>query len=332
MSLNLQNLEKKLSGNQIAPAYFIIGPEVFLIKESLRRIKSHILSPESLDFNYETFRGGEGEIERIYEAVETFPVFSQKRVVVCEEAHRLKEADWKILKPILEKPSDTCVLIFISETPDKRKKIIKELLSCCEVVSAQPPNEKEWFTWLQWMGKREGLSFSQSAAMLIKEYACYDLLNLETEIKKLKNFLAPKTHISEEDVLKVVPRVRPEDVFALSRAIGKRDISAALLCLARLLEDNHNEVGALALISRHIRILVRIKEGIKKGHTEQTICNKTGVPIFFIRSYIQEADLWTEKKLISAMEILKATDRALKSSPVSAHIWLENFIVKTCSV
>ena len=55
MSLNLQNLEKKLSGNQIAPAYFIIGPEVFLIKESLRRIKSHILSPESLDFNYETF-------------------------------------------------------------------------------------------------------------------------------------------------------------------------------------------------------------------------------------------------------------------------------------
>ena len=331
MSLNLQNLEKQLSGNQVSPLYFIIGPEVFLIKESLRRIKFHVLSPESFDFNYETFHGSAGEIGRMYEAVETLPVFSQKRVVVCEEAHRLKEADWKILQPILKKPVDTCVLIFVSEMPDKRKKVIKELLSYCEVVSAQPPNEKEWFMWLQWMGEKEGLSFSDSAASLIKEYACYDLLNLETEVKKLKHFLTPKTHISEEDVLKVVPRIRPENVFALSKAIGKRDMSAALLCLARLLEDNHSEVGALSLISRHIRILVRIKEGIKKGHTEQTLCNKTGVPRFFIRNYIQEADLWTEKKIISALEILKATDKALKSSPVSAHIWLENFIVKTCS-
>lgn len=332
MSLTLQNLEKRLSGNQVSPLYFIIGPEVFLIKESLRRIKSHVLSPESLDFNYETFRGGEGEVERIYEAVETLPVFSQKRIVVCEEAHRLKEGDWKILQPVLEQPVDTCILIFISESPDKRKKVIKELLSCCEVVSAQSPSEKEWITWLQWMGRREDLSFSPSAAMLIKEYACYDLLNLETEVKKLKNFLAPKKHISEEDVMKVVPRVCQEDIFALSKAIGKRDMSAALLCLARLLEDNHSEVGALALISRHIRILVRIKEGIKKGHTEQTLCNKTGVSRFFIRNYIQEAELWTEKKIISALEILKVTDKALKSSPVSSHIWLENFIIKTCSV
>lgn len=332
MSLTLQNLAKRLSGNQISPLYFIIGPEVFLIKESLRKIKSHVLSPESIDFNYETFRGGEGEIERMYESVETLPVFSQKRVIVCEEAHRLKELDWKVLQPIVEKPVDTCVLVFVSEAPDKRKKVIKELLSYCEVVLAQPPNEKEWSMWLKWMGKKENLSFSDSAALLIKEYACYDLLNLETEVKKLKNFLAPKTHISEEDVLKVVPRVRPENVFALSKAIGKKDMSTALLCLARLLEDNHSEVGALSLISRHIRILVRIKEGIKKGHTEQTLCKKTGVPRFFIRNYIQEAELWTEKKIISALEILKATDKALKSSPVSAHIWLENFIIKTCSV
>ena len=332
MSLTLQNLENKLSKNQISPLYFVIGPEIFLIKESLRKIQSHILSQESLDFNYEVFCIGEVEIERVYEAVKTCPVFSTKRVIVCEEAHRLKESDWKVLRSIVSNPVETCVLIFVSSNPDKRKKIIKELLSFCEVIPAQTPKEAEWSVWLKWMGEREGLSFSDSATALIKEYACYDLMHLETEIKKLKNFLGSKKNISAEEILNVVPRVRPENIFDLSKAIGQKNLSAALVCLARLLEDNHNEVGVLSLISRHIRILARIKEGVKKGHTEQTLCSKTGVPRFFIRDYIRESDLWTDQKLLSTIEILKATDKALKSSPVSAHIWLENFIVKTCSV
>ena len=332
MSLTLQNLERQLSNNQVSSLYFIMGPEIFLIKESLKRIKSCVLSKESMDFNYEFFRVGEGEVSRVREAVETLPVLSPKRMVVYEEVHRLKESDWKALKPVMDQPVETSVLVFISEAPDKRKKIIKELLSYCEVISAQPPNEKEWLWWLHRMGEKEGLSFSDSAAVLIREYACYDLMNLQTEIKKLKSFTGSGKHISEEDVLNIVPRVRPENIFALSKAIGQRDLAAALLCLARLLEDNQNEIGALSLISRHIRILARIKEGIKKGHTEQTLCVKTGVPRFFIRNYIQEANLWTERKITSSMEILAATDKALKSSPVSAHIWLENFIVKTCSV
>ena len=328
--LSLQNIEKQLSS--VSPLYFIMGPELFLIKESLRKIQSRVLSSESVEFNYEVFCAGGVEPEKVREAVETYPVFSAKRMVVYEEIHRLKEADWKILEPIMMKPIETCVLVFVSETPDKRKKVIKKLLSYCKTILAQPPNDKEWSVWLKWMGLRENLSFSDSAIMLIKEYACYDLINLETEVKKLKNFLGAKKHISEEDILNVVPRIRPENVFALSKAIGQKNLSAALISLARLLEDNQNELGTLALISRHIRILARIKEGIKKGYTEQTLCSKTGIPRFFIRNYLQSADLWTEKKILSTIEALKATDKALKSSSVSAHIWLENFIIKSCSL
>ena len=331
-SLNLQGLKKQLSHKQIPPFYFIMGPEAFLIQESLKCIKSYVLSPETMDFNYEVFRAGEEGLSRVREVVETLPVLSEKRMIVCESAHKLKDADRKTLLSILKSPVETCVLVFVSSAPDRRKKIIKELMSYCEVVLAEPPKEKEWDKWIQWMGQKEGLSFSPSAIPLIKEYACLDLMNLNTEVKKLKSFLGSKKHISKEDVLAVVPRVRPENVFALSEAIGQRDMPLALLCLSRLLEDNHNEVGALALISRHIRILIRVKEGLKKGNTEKTICDKTGVPSFFIRKYIQSADLWTEKKMVSALEALKATDKALKSSPISAHIWLENFIIKACSV
>ena len=99
----------------------------------------------------------------------------------------------------------------------------------------------------------------------MQEYAGSDLLNLETEIKKLKHFLGTDSRpVSEKDVLNVVVRVQPENIFALSKAIGNKNISSALISLARLLEDNQSEVGALSLISRHFRILARVREGFKK--------------------------------------------------------------------
>ena len=332
MSLTIQSLENKLSQKQVSPAYFVNGPEGFLIKESLNRFKSHILSTTSIDFNYEVFSCGEIPVEKIREATETLPVLSEKRLIVCEKAHLLKEADWKVLKPLIKESIQTAVLIFVSEVADKRKKIIKALLQCCEEIGAKPPKGEEWHTWIKWMGKREGLSFSAKAIPLMKEYAGSDLTNLETEIKKLKNFLgANKTQVSEQDILSIVVRVQPENVFALSKAIGKRQVSLALISLSRLLEDNQSEVGVLALISRHIRVLARVKEGLKKGYKESTICAKTGLSSYVLYNYISSAELWTEKKILSALELLKDTDKQLKSSSLPSYVFLENFIIKACT-
>ena len=332
MALTLKNLEKQLSQKQVPRLYFIMGPELFFIKNSLNMIKTRSLSKESYDFNYEVFRAGEMSIEKLQETVESLPVFSDKRIIVCEEAHRFKETDWKYIEPLLKDKADHCIVVFVSEIPDKRKKIIKLLSQHCEIISAQKAKESELPTWIQWMAKQQDLNLSNSAMQLLKEHAGHDLMSLENEIKKIKNFSENKTEISAEDVLKIVPRTRPENIFALSRAIGNKNLSSALSCLARLLEDNQSAIGALALIIRHIRILARVKEGVKRGYTLQTISAKTGVPHFFITDYKAEANNWTEKKIISTLETLQATDKALKSSPLSSHIWLENFIIKTCSI
>ena len=122
MSLTLQQLEKQLSKNEVYPFYFIGGPELFLIRESLKKIQNCVLSPESLDFNYQVFHIGKVEIDRVCEALETLPVLSTKRMIVCESAHLLTESEWKILQPIMNKSVDNCILVFVSEVLDKRKK------------------------------------------------------------------------------------------------------------------------------------------------------------------------------------------------------------------
>ena len=104
-----------------------------------------------------------------------------------------------------------------------------------------------------------------------------------------------------------------------------------MTCLANLLEYGQNEIGALALIARHVRILSTIKEGLRAGLAGARLSAKAGVPHFFLGDYVSQTKHWTDKKIARTMHALHETDRALKSSPISGHIWLENFIIKTCT-
>ena len=102
--------------------------------------------------------------------------------------------------------------------------------------------------------------------------------------------------------------------------------------LANLLEHGQNEVGVVSMITRHIRILSIVREGMRSGLSGQRLSAKAGVPNFFLRDYMDQARAWGDPKIRMTMDVLYETDKALKSSPVSAHIWLENLIIKTCDL
>jgi DNA polymerase-3 subunit delta len=89
-------------------------------------------------------------------------------------------------------------------------------------------------------------------------------------------------------------------------------------------------VGVVSLIHRQIRILSAIYEGKKAGMNGARLAQKVGVPEFFMKQYLEQSRQWDKEKLVSAVRALQETDRALKSSPVASHIWLENFILRTC--
>jgi DNA polymerase III subunit delta len=104
-----------------------------------------------------------------------------------------------------------------------------------------------------------------------------------------------------------------------------------IFCLANLLDHGQNEVGVLALISRHIRILKTVSDGLGEGLSGQRLGAKAGVSTYFLRQYTEQARKWNDHKIDRAFRALLDTDRALKSSPVASHIWLENFIIQTCT-
>lgn len=328
---DLRRLQIETDRSGVLPLYLLEGEESFLVDEALNVLKSKCLDGGPTDFNSDTFYCPENKSENVRDTVEMLPMMSPKRLVVYRDIHILKDKDWENLAPIVENPVESTCFILVASKIDKRKKFFKKVSQNGQVIELKTPFENQIPMWIDYIVGRRGLSIEPEARALVQQFVGNNLAEIQSEIGKIHVYLDDRKSISSDDVLKVISRSKVENVFDLASAIGKNDRAGALTCLAKLLEYGQSEIGALALVSRHIRILSVLKEGSRAGLSGARLSAKAGIPNFFLGEYMNQTKLWTEKKIQKTILSLQETDKALKSSPISSHIWLENFIIKTCS-
>lgn len=326
-----QRLSDTIARGEIYPLYFFYGDETFLIDEALVEIEKTVIGEGLRDFNLNTYYGGETEPSAIRDAVETLPMMSQVRLVVLKDAQDLSDKDWEMLSQLIDEPVPTTAFVCVASKIDKRKKHIKRFMEKGVVIEFKRPFENQIPDWIRSLARKHDVKMSADAVELFHQLVGSNLQDINAELNKLRGYLGEKKQASVDDVLQAVSRVRMDSVFDLTDAIGRGDRARALDCLVNLLDNGQNEVGVLALISRHVRILKLVADGLKEGLAGQRLSSRAGVSPYFLKSYVDQARAWNERKIERTFQALLDTDRALKSSPVASHIWLENFIVHTCA-
>ena len=195
---------------------------------------------------------------------------------------------------------------------------------------AEPLRQWELAPWLDFLLEKENLKFNPKAKQLFFDFMGTNLMEIQMELKKLKTYIGKRKEISEDDVKSSTSYFKIEQIFELTEAIGKKDLTRSLRALAFLLDQNQNAIGVLTMLARHIRNLAKFQEGKKENLTQTQLIEKTGIPRFFLKNLYNQAPLWSKEHINQTMRALYETDKALKSSSLSSHIWLENFILKTC--
>jgi DNA polymerase III subunit delta len=328
---DLRRLQLSLDKKSAEPIYLLYGEETFLVDEALKAIKKKVLVEGAQDFNYDSFVAPDNSAAQVRDAVETLPMMCDRRLVIYKNVESLKDENWAELEPVFEKPIDSATLVLVASKIDKRKKVFKKLQAHAILVELKKPFDNQIPVWIDYIAYLHDLKFSGEALAAMQELVGTNLSEVHNEVRKIHQYLAgKKKDVELEDVLKVVSRARIESVFHLTDAIGRRDRAQALVCLANLLDHGQNEIGVVSLIHRQMRILAAVAEGKRAGLTGSRLSQKIGVPEFFMKQYIEQAHLWDHSKLNGAIKALQETDKALKSSPIASHIWLENFILKTC--
>jgi DNA polymerase-3 subunit delta len=327
-----QNVEKSLESQNFAPLYFFFGEEPYLLAQAVNYLKVCALHGGAADFNFNSYYASDVEISQVRDEVETLPMMAPRRVVLLREVQDLSDKEWAQLEPLFETPVDSTVFILVGSKIDKRKKFYKLLYEQAIHVEFKKPFENQIPGWIRHICKGHDLTISDEAIQLLHRLVGNQLTELEAEVVKLKDFLGDRTHVELEDVAQCVSKKREENVFDLTEKIAEGDRVQSLVQLVRLLDQGQSEIGIVSLVARHMRILLMIKQGIEQNLAGQKLATFAQVPSYYLNDYVQQAKRWSVKKLENILLILAETDRALKSSPLSSHIWLENMILKTCSM
>lgn len=329
--IDSQKFYKDLEKGNLAPMYFLFGEEPYLLNQSVERFKYAVLTEGAIDFNYSLFYASDADIVQVRDAVETLPMMAPRRLVILKESQELTDKEWAQLEPLIEEPVDSTCFVILASRVDKRKKQIRQLLDKAECVEFKKPYENQVPSWINYIAETLGLKISNDAIHLLHKLVGHHLTEIEAELKKLGEFVEGARRIEVQDVAQVVSRSKEESVFDFTKAVGLNDRVKALEYLVHLLDQGQNEIGIISLVARHIRILLAVKKGTEEGLHGAKLAHYAQVPPYFLENYSEQARLWTAKKLEQTIVVLSETDKALKSSPLSSHIWLENMVLKTCT-
>lgn len=326
-----QMVEKSTESQVFSPLYFFFGDEPYLIHQAYNYLKVCSLHGGAADFNFTQFFAADVEISRVRDEVETLPMMAPRRVVVLREVQALSDKEWDQLAPLFQEPVVSTVFILMGDKIDKRKKVVKNLLDQALSVEFKKPFENQVPGWIRHIARAHQLEISDDAIQLMHKLVGNQLSEVEREIRKLQDFVGERNLIQLEDVAQVVSRTREENVFELTESLANGDRVKSLEQLVYLLDQGQSELGIVSLVARHMRILLLVKQGTEQNMAGQKLATYAQVPSYYLQDYVRQARLWTPKKLESVLVLLAETDRALKSSPLASHIWLENLILKACS-
>jgi DNA polymerase III subunit delta len=330
VTLDLRKLQQRLETKEPAPLYLLMGDEAFLVQEAMQLLKTRSVDEGTIDFNCDVFDASDTAAANVKDAAEMLPMMSARRFVAYRGVDDLKDKDWEQLFPLIDNPVDTTTFVLVAEGLDKRKKAYKKLSEAAVVVELKRPYENQVAEWIDYLAFKQKLKVTREASAMLKQFVGTNLTEINNELMKLRDYLGERTQIEAADVLQVVSQTRVDRIFDLTDAIGRRDRVTALQSLANLLEHGQSEVGILAMITRHFRILGQLKEGQREGLSGMRLSTKAGIPQFLLTQYMEQIRVWDENKIERTFNVLQDTDRALKSSSVPPHVWLENFVLKTC--
>lgn len=329
--IDAQKFYRDLEKGDLSPLYFLFGEEPYLLNQCVNRFKYAVLTEGAVDFNYSIFYASDADISTVRDAVETLPMMAPKRLVILKEAQELSDREWAELEPLISSPVDSTVFVILASRVDKRKKQIRLMMETADCVEFKKPYDNQIPGWVKYIAGSLGLDIADDAILLLSKLVGSHLSEIEAELKKLADFVGERKRIEVSDVAQVVSRSKEENVFDFTRAIGESDRVRALEHLVHLLDQGQSEIGIVSLLARHVRLLLTVKRGLEQGLSGAKLAHAAQVPPYFLDNYVMQSRLWTVKKLEQTLVVLAETDKALKSSPLSSHIWLENLVLKTCS-
>ena len=311
MAHDIRSVFNEIKAGKIAPVYFFYGDEPYPIDHLVQHLLK-TLDPQTRDFNCDRFEGGDGDIEGIIAVARSYPMMSERRIVLIRDLQKCSTKERNRLLDFLKTPVDTTCMILISSHADRRQKFWSALTAGSVWIESKTLYENQAVQWVMERVTHRNAHITQDAAKLLVEQVGTSQWNLHHEIDKLMTFAWGKNRLTRDDVIAVVGLSREYNTWELTDAVARRETKEAMQILARLIEVRTSAAGLIMDLTRRILMLARLKLMMEQASGDRLI-RQMGLKPYFVRLFSEQARRFTFREIQDALEALYRADEGIKS-------------------
>lgn len=321
---------QRLSQGHIDPLYLLLGEEPYLSHEYTTAFVERILGAAAHDFNCDIFDADSDTLPEALSVARTLPMMASHRVVVLHGLHQLRKADLQQLEAYAEQPSESTALICSSHASDAQKGLPcfwhKALIVECNCLEGAPLRD-----WVVNTVARYGYAITDEAVRGLLQDQQNDLWTILREIEKLCTYAGEEKDINLATVQDVCHASRLHSIFALSDAIGTRDILQALTVVDGLLNQGEPPLVVFSMMVRHLRLLWSIHELEQQRQNMSEMAKTLGLPLHVCRRLAPQSRRFSLERLGQLYNAALQADLAFKTTNKPPKAILEGLVLELCS-
>jgi DNA polymerase-3 subunit delta len=327
-SISFDTAYRQIRGGELAPVYYLTGPEEVLKDELVSLVLEGAVDPSTRDFNQDTRAAGEIDAEAFTALVDTPPMLAERRVVVVKnvEQWRKNSKVWQCVEQYVTNPSPTTVLILTHGAGQKTATSIARVACHVSVESLSPDR---LVRWVKVRAERAGVLLEPDAVQHLVNVVGADLGQLGMELEKLAA-AANGTAVDAERVADFVGVRRGETLLDWVNAVVSRDTTGAVAMLPAVLGTSGATGVRLVTFLGTALIMVKLARtlfdnGASTGRVERAVFSQfRAARLYAVQNWKKTAAEWTgvarrwsSDELESAIRSALDADRALKSTTIA---------------
>lgn len=318
-------IEDELKRNQLSRFQLIYGEERYMVRYYKNMLIQKLSQPDD-EMNRTFFRDNSTEPSQIAEAAQVLPFFAEHRLLVVEDSGFFKTSS--DMADYMDTFPETTYIVFVEREIDKRNRLFKWIGKNGCVTECVRQQEKMLKQWMAGYAKKAGKSISVKSVERLIERVGTDMEMLSNELEKCIGYVGDRTAIEVSDVDAISSGVTVSKLFDMIDAVALGEKDRALRLYDDLLANKESPMSILYMFSRHINILLQMKECGNLGLSQSETAKKCGVPPFTVSKYARQAALFKRSKLLAMLETRLEYEEKFKSGRLSDQLAVELFLIQ----
>jgi DNA polymerase-3 subunit delta len=312
-SISFENLLADLKNRIYHPVYLLHGEEPYFIDAISDYIAGHVLSEQEQEFNQTVVYGKDSDVLTLIGQARRYPMMANYQVLIVREAQELE--DFEKLQPYIENPLTSTILVLCYKYGkiDGRKTLYKAIEKTGIIFHSARLFDNRVPDWIESYLRRQKLSISPKAALLLTDFLGAELGKIVNEIQKLMINLPEGAVIDEDCVEKNIGISKDFNVFELQKALARKDVVKANR-IALYFGSNPKENPAVKIIPMLSSFFTKILTfHYLPDKSTNTAAAALGINPYFVAEYQQAARSFPLARTVEIISLLREFDLKSKS-------------------